>query len=186
VRAFCRLGRYHDIEVEDDVKAYFEFPNGASGVLVTSTGEAPGTNRFEIVGTRGRLVMEKDKLQFLENEIPMTEFSRTAETGFVKPWVKESDMPVENAAAPHATLMQNFVDAILDGAPLIAPGREGLRSVELANGILYSSLMGKTVDLPLNAAAYERKLKQLIAASKPRRRKVKVSYGDDFAKSFGR
>jgi predicted dehydrogenase len=186
VRGFCRLGRYHDIEVEDDVTAYFEFPNGASGVLVTSTGEAPGTNRFEIVGTRGRLVVEKDKLQFLENEIPMTDFSRAAETGFVKPWVKESDIPIENAPAPHATLMQNFVDAILDGAPLIAPGREGLRSVELANAILYSSLMGKTVELPLNAAAYERKLKQLIAGSKTKRKKVRLACGDDFAKSFSR
>src|SRR6266576_3155212 len=64
VRGFCELGRFHDIEVEDNVTAYFEFRNGATGTFVSSTGEAPGTNRFEIVGTRGKLILERDKLSF--------------------------------------------------------------------------------------------------------------------------
>jgi predicted dehydrogenase len=186
VRGFCRLGRYHDIEVEDDVTAWCEFPNGATAVLTTSTGEAPGTNRLEIAGARGRLVLEKDRLHFTENETPMTDFSRTAETGFLRPATTEREIPVENAPAPHAVIMQNFVDAILDGAPLIAPGVEGINSVELANAITYSSLLGKTVELPLNAAAYERKLKQLIAGSKRKRKKVTAHRADDFVQSFRR
>jgi len=58
--------------------------------------------------------------------------------------------------------MKNFVAAILDKTPLIAPAREGIHSVELANAMLYSSLIGKTVELPLNGRAYERKLKAMI------------------------
>ena len=90
-----------------------------------------------------------------------------------------------NAPAPHAALMQNFVDAILDGAPLIAPGEDGIHSVELANVMLYSSLIDKTVELPMNSAAFEKKLKQLIAGSTTKKKVVEIST-EDFTKSFSR
>jgi len=149
VRGFCQLGRFHRIEVEDNVSAYLEYPNGATGTFVSSTGEAPGANRFELVGTRGKLVLERDRLAFTRNETDMLEFSRTAKTGFAKPEVWQADIPFENDANSHAVLMQNFINAILEGEPLIAPGQEGIHSVELANVMLYSSLTGQTVELPL-------------------------------------
>src|SRR5437773_2307200 len=121
VRGFCQLGRYHNIEVEDNVTACLEYPNSATGVFITSTGEAPGTNRFEIAGTRGKVVPENSRLSFARNETDMIEFSNTAKVGFAKPEARQEDIPFEDAATPHATLMQNFVDAILDGKPLIAP-----------------------------------------------------------------
>jgi predicted dehydrogenase len=129
VRGFCQLGRYHNIEVEDNVTVYLEYANNATGVFISSTGEAPGTNRFEICGTRGKVVLENNKLTFTRNEADMIEFSRAAKIGFSKPEVWHVDIPIENAAAPHATVIQNFIDAILDGAPLIAPGEEGIHSV---------------------------------------------------------
>ena len=185
VRGFCQLGRYHKIEVEDNVTAYLEYANGATGVFVTSTGEAPGANRFEIAGTRGMAVIENNQLRFTRNETSMIEFSQTAKVGFAKPEVWNIEIPFENAPAPHATVLQNFVDAILDGAPLIAPGAEGLHSVELANAILYSSLIDRTVELPLDGAAYEKKLRQLIAESRIQKKVVEV-IGEDFTKSFHR
>jgi hypothetical protein len=84
---------------------------------------------------------------------------------------------------PHAIMMRNFVDAILDGTPLIASGEEGIHSLELANGMTYSSLIGQTIELPLDGAAWERKLNQLIADAKGKQRTVKIS-SDDFASSF--
>jgi predicted dehydrogenase len=185
VRGFCQLGRYHNIEVEDNVTTYMEYQNGATGVFVTSTGEAPGTNRLEIAGTRGRLVLAKDRLTFVRNEVSMTEFSKTSKVGFLKPDVWNIEIPIENATLPHATLMQNFIDAILNGTPLIAPGEDGLHSVELANVMLYSSLLGQTVELPMDSAAYEKKLQQLIAESKVVKKVVEVS-NEDFTKSFHR
>ena len=183
VRGFCQLGRFHNIEVEDNVTVCLEYPNGATGVFVSSTGETPGTNRFEIVGTRGRLVLENNRLTFTRNEADMLEFSRTARTGFARPDVWNVEVPFDNAANQHAVVMQNFVDAILDGAPLIAPGAEGIHSVELANVMLYSSLLGQTVELPMDSAAYERKLQQLIAESKFEK-KVRPVSAEDFTKSF--
>ncbi len=185
VRSFCQLGRYHDIEVEDDVTAYLEFPNGATGVFITSTGEAPGTNRFEIAGTLGKLVLEKDAITFTRNEVSMIEHCRTSRIGFMKPDVWNCSIPFSESPAQHATLMQNFVNAILDGEELICRGDDGLHSIELANAILYSSLIDATVDMPLDSASYEAKLNELIAASTHIKKVTEVS-NEDFAKSFNK
>lgn len=185
VRGFCQLGRYHNIEVEDNVTAYWEWASGATGVFITSTGEAPGTNRLELCGTRGKLVLENNRLTFTRNETDMLEFSRTARTGFARPDVWHVEIPFADAPAQHATLTQNFVDAILDGAPLIAPGAEGLHSVELANAMLYSSLTEQTITLPLDGVAYEAKLQELIAGSRFEKKVVAVK-DEDFTKSFVR
>lgn len=185
VRGFCQLGRFHQIEVEDSVTAYLEWANGATGVFVSSTGEAPGTNRFEVVGSRGTLVMENNKVLFTRNEADMLEFSQTAKQGFVKPEVWNVEIPFENATLPHSIIIQNFVNAILDGEPLIVPGAEGMHSVELANVMVYSSLINDTVELPMEGAAWETKLSELIAASKVVKKVVKVEAAD-FASSFRR
>ena len=97
----------------------------------------------------------------------------------------EVEIPFDNAPNPHAILVQNFVNAILDAEPLIAPGEEGIHSVELANVILYSSLIGETIVMPMDSAAYEKKLNQLIAGSKVEKKVVEVS-NEDFTKSFNR
>ena len=185
VRGFCQLGRFHNIEVEDNVTCYLEWASGATGVFISSTGEAPGTNRFEIVGTRGKLVLENNRLTFTRNDADMIEFSKNAKTGFAKPDVWNAEIPFADAGNAHATIMQNFVDAILDGTPLIAPGAEGMGSVELANVLLYSSLIDSPVRLPLNGAAWEAKLNELIAGSKHEKKVVEIK-NDDFTKSFHR
>jgi predicted dehydrogenase len=183
VRGFCQLGRFHQIEVEDNVTAYLEWPNQATGVFVSSTGEAPGANRFEIVGTRGTLVLDHGKLMFTRNAADMIAFSRTAKTGFSKPDATTEEIPFPNAAAPHAALLQNFVNAILAGQVLIAPGTDGIHSVELANAMVYSSLLGETLALPMNSAAWENKLKQLISDSKLEKKVMQIE-ATDFASSF--
>ncbi len=185
VAGFCQLGRFHQIEVEDQVTAYLEWPNKATGVFITSTGEAPGTNRLEIAGERGKVVLENNQLTFTRNEVSMFDFSRTCQGGFTKPDVWNVSVPFDNSGGQHTIITQNFVDAILDGTPLIAPATEGIHSVELANAILYSSLEGRTLNLPLDSAAYERKLNQLIAESKFEK-KVVATQVQDFSKSFNR
>lgn len=186
VRGFCQLGRYHRIEVEDDVTAYFEYPDGTTGVFITSTGETPGTNRLEITGEQGKLVLEHNQLTYTRNEIQTSTFSRTTDQSFGRPDVWNISIPLPNhRGEQHVGIMKNFVNCILDGETLIAPAAEGIHSVELGNAILYSSITGKTVELPLSGAAYERELKKLIASSKQKPRVVKrKSPVSDFSKSF--
>lgn len=185
VRAFCHLGRHRNIEVEDTVTAYLEWADGATGTFVSTTAEAPGTNRLEIAGTRGRLVIENDRMLFDRNEVDAAEFNRTSTSGFAKPETWRVEIPFGNATLPHAQLIQAFVDGILDGKPPLVVGEEGMQSIELANAILYSSLVDQTIRLPLDSAAYERKLNELIAASRFEKQ-VKKSGSDDFEKSFRR
>lgn len=174
VWGFCGLGRYHDIEVEDDVTAYLEYEGGATGVFVTSTGEAPGVNRLEIAGEMGNLVVEDGRIRLVRNEVSCRTFCRKARKAFAAPEVWNVEIPTPDSGGQHAAVTQNFVDAILDGTPLVAPASEGLRSVELGNAILYSSLTGKAVDLPLDGKAYERLLKRLIRGSKVRKKTRKA------------
>ena len=185
VRSFAQCGRFHDIEVEDNVTAYLEYPNGATGVFVSSTGEAPGSNRFEIAGTRGRVILENDQIKFTRNESCMLEHSKNSPIGFSKPEVWEVDIPFGNAELPHAILMRNFVEAIRKETRLIAPGVEGIHSVELANVLLYSSLVDQTINLPMDGAAFEAKLQQLIDESTHEKKVVEIS-DEDFASSFNR
>ncbi len=133
----------------------------------------------------GKLLLEHDKLTFIRNEVSMIDLCKNAKLGFQKPDVWRIDIPIPPEPSQHATLTQNFIDAILDGVPLIAPGEEGIHSIELANAMLYSGLMGRTIDLPLDSAAYEKKLNELIAASKVVKKVVKTST-EDFTKSFMR
>ena len=165
IHGFCDIGKRHDIEVEDEVTAYMVYPEGCTGLFVTSTGEAPGTNRLEIAGDRGKLVMEDDQIRYTRNEILATEFLQTSRASFARPPVWHIDIPYDGHGGQHAAILENFADAISIGAPLIAPAKEGIHSVELANAMLYSSLQGRPVDLPLDSAAYEAQLKKLIATS---------------------
>ena len=183
VRSHVGIGKWHDIEVEDDVTCYMEFANGASGAFITSSGETPGSNRFEIAGTKGRLILENDTLTLTRNEVPSDEWCKTSKIGFQKPETTVEEIPIPGADAAHATLMTNFVNAILDGEALIAPGVEGLGSVELANVMVYSGLLNESVDLPMDGAAWEAKLNELIAKSTHEKKVVEVS-SEDFAASF--
>lgn len=183
IRAFLGFGVKHNIEVEDQATAYLEYPNGATGVFITTTGEAPGTDRLEIAGERGKIVVEHGKIHFTRNEVPMTEFSRTTNLGFAVPATWHIDIPFGGGPAGHKVVTQNFVDAILDGKDLIAPGEEGINSVEIANAMLFSSLTGMTVELPLDAAAFEARLQELCAQSKFVK-EVKAIEDEDITTSF--
>lgn len=186
VRGFCGLGKRHDIEVEDDVTAYLEFKNGATGVFITSTGEAPGTNRLELAGENGKVVVEDGNVRFTRNEQSAITFCKTADGPFATPDTWNIDIPVDGEGGQHLEIMQNFTDAILDRKPLIAPAKEGINSVELANAILLSSLLGKAVDVPISGKAFERRLKKLAAESTFVKKTVKTGGRVDMAASFSK
>lgn len=182
VRAFCHLGKYHNIEVEDEVTSYMEYNNGATGVLITTTGEAPGTNRLEVAGEWGRVVIEDGNIRFTRNVESSTSYNRTSQQRYTPPDTWQINIPAQGLGGQHTEILQNFVNAILDGTPLIAPAEEGIHSVELANAMLFSSLKGETIDLPLKSAAYEKTLKKLIATSKPKKKKNVSTLASDFTK----
>lgn len=166
VSAHVALGKYHDIEVEDEVVATLHYPGGAVGTFITSTAEAPGTDIFEIVGDKGKLTIERGhKMTLQENSEPALAFLKNSPTAWATPAVTTSTIECPEGGT-HRDIMQNFVGAILDNEPLIASGVEGLNSVELANAMIYSGLMQKPVDLPMDRKAFDVLLAELIEKSK--------------------
>lgn len=150
VRGFCHEGKWHDIEVEDDVTAYFEYPNGATGVFITSTGDASGTNRFEITGELGKLVCEDGKLTFYKLKENLTEHCATCKEGFEKPECETVDVETDGQNEEHVGVMKAFAGRILHGTPLVADGREGIRGLSLSNAIHLSSWLDRTVEVPVD------------------------------------
>jgi len=166
VRAHCHFGRHHRIEVEDEVSAYLELESRATAVFIASTGEAPGTNRLEIAGDRGRLILEDGKLSFLRTAVSVREFQRTSPERFGRPPMESVDCDVSSAPSDqHNDIIRNFIDAIQHRAPLIAPAVEGIHSVELANAMLLSTWLDRTITLPIDSALFEAQLQKRIASS---------------------
>ena len=162
VRAFCGFGKYRDIEVEDDVTTYVEYENGATGLFVTSTGEAPGTNRFEIVGDQGKIVVEDEKITFWRLRQPESEFNLEYTGGFGKPECWKIDVPFIGEATQHIGIMNNWVDAIINGAELLAPGEEGINSLTISNAVYLSSWTDNWVELPIDEDLFYEKLQEKI------------------------
>lgn len=150
VRAFCHEGKWHDIEVEDDVTAYLEYPNGATGVFVTTTADAPGTNRFEITMEMGKLVCENDKLTLYKLKQNEREFCKTAEGGFDKPECETIEVECDGLNEQHVGVMKAFGGAILRGEALVASGEEGIRGLTISNAMHLSSWLDKTIELPFD------------------------------------
>ncbi|GIW77790.1 MAG: oxidoreductase [Phycisphaerae bacterium] len=151
------IGKTHPIEVEDEMSAILEYPNGAIGHFITSTGEAPGTNRLEICGTQGKIVAEKGKLLFSRTRKNVRELNQKSPDSF--PHVEYWDIEIPYKAPPkmgeHERITRNFISAVLNGTPLLAPGEEGVRGLEIGNAMLMSAIQRRGVDLPINGDEYD-------------------------------
>jgi predicted dehydrogenase len=165
VRAFCGFGKFHDIEVEDDVTAYVEYENGATGIFVTTTGEAPGTNRFEIAGDKGKIVIEDGKLTFWRLRVPRSQFLKECPESFAQPECWQIDVPVNGKETGHAGITTNWVEAILKGTPLLAPGIEGINGLQISNAMHLSAWTDNWVSIPVDEELYYQKLNEKIESS---------------------
>lgn len=150
VQAFCHEGKWHDIEVEDDVTAYLEYENGATGVFITTTADTPGTNRFEVTLEMGKLVCENDKLTLYKLEMNEREFCKTAKGGFDQPEYKVIEVETDGLNEQHLGVFKAFADNILHNKPLVARGEEGINGLTLSNAMHLSSWLNKKVAIPFD------------------------------------
>lgn len=151
------IGKTHPIEVEDEMSAILEYPNGAIGHFVTTTGEAPGTNRLEICGEYGKIIAEKGKLTFHRTRKSVREVNQKSPDSFASIETWQIDVPYQSAPpyGEHERLLRNYIKAILTDSPMLAPGEEGVRGLEIGNAMLMSAMQRRGVDLPIDGAAYD-------------------------------
>ena len=166
VQAHLKYGLWHDIEVEDDVTTYVEYENGATGVFVTTTGDAHGTNRFEIQMDKARLIVEHDRLRLMEYSVTEPEWSATNKVPFAS--MPAQDVPVETDGLnpQHTGVINAWGGAILRGEPMVADGREGIRGLMLSNAMHLSAFLGKEVALPIDEDLFYEELQKRIATSR--------------------
>ena len=166
VDAHLHYGKWHDIEVEDDVTAYVEYENGATGVFITSTGDAHGTNRFEIQMDKAMFVVENNVLTVCEYEMTEQEFSKTNTKPFACVNAEKFNVEIDEKNPEHVGVLNAWADTILNGGKLIADGREGINGLALSNAMHLSSFLNKEIALPLDDELYYEELKKRIASSK--------------------
>lgn len=184
VRGFCQYGKWHDVEVEDEVTAYFEYENGATGIFITTTGETPGTNRLEISGTKGKLLCESGKLVWYKLSEDSQKWSKTCENGFACPVMEKIDVETDGKSEQHAGIINNFINALLGLEEFFVEGTEGIRGVELMNAIELSGWKGgEKILLPVNEEEYLTELTKRRKTSKVK--VVNDSAVTDTSNSFG-
>lgn len=167
IYSFMEFGKNRDIEVENDVTAYAKYANGATGLFVTSTHEAPGTNRLELSGTKGKIVLEDDTITFWRNEIDEVTFNKNYQGGFGQPDVWKCEIPVPtDGGKQHAGILENFADSVLNNTPLLAPGIEGIRGLSISNAMHLSAWTNSWINPEqLDEDLFYKILQEKIAAS---------------------
>ena len=171
IRSFVSFGKYYDIEVEDDVTAFMEYENGATGVYITSTGEAPGVNRLEVTGDMGVVIIENGKMTFKRNYISEREFNKTNEAPFGLPECWTCEIPVKpGSGEQHNGVLKNVTNAILKGEKLLSPGLEGINGLTISNAMHYSTWIDDWADVKnFPHDDFYAKLQEKIATSKPKK-----------------
>ena len=184
VQAFCHEGKWHDIEVEDDVTIYAEYANGATGTFITTTGDCPGTNRFEITLDGAKLVCENNKLMLYKLNGKVSEHCATATEGFG--WIEGEWVEVETDGRnkQHSEVTNKFAAAVLRGEPLVANGEEGIRGLSISNAAHLSSWLGKAVELPVDEDVYFAELNKKIAAGNAVKANVVECVQGDMSSTF--
>ena len=185
VQSHLRYGQWHDIEVEDDVTTYVEYENGATGVFVTTTGDAHGTNRFEIQLDRAKLVVENDKLSLLEFEVSEPEWSKTNRQPFATMPAAEVEVETDGENPQHVGVINAWGGAILRGTPLVADGREGIRGLTLSNAMHLSAFLGREVRIPYDEDLYYEELMKRVADSRYRKDGAEKAVFADVSDTYG-
>ena len=177
VESHMHFGKWHNIEVEDDVTTYFEYENGATGVFVASTGDAHGTERFEIQLDKAKLVVDNDKLTVLEYCMTEQEYSRTHVGKPVNMAAEEIFPETDGKNEQHVGVLNAWAGAILRGETMVAHGSEGINGLMLSNAMHLSAFLGKMVELPIDEDLYYEELSKRIATSR-RKENVRTTYVD--------
>ena len=161
VTAFCYSGKHHNIDVEDDVTMFLEYANGATGVFTTSTGEYPGTNRLEINGSKGKIVIEDGIFKHWNLKEDERKVCFESDKGFHKIEYDYTEL-TEYTETAHKGIIQNFTNAVLFGEELIANGMDGIHQISLTNAAYLSESMGnQKITLPVDSVAYDEFLKTM-------------------------
>lgn len=179
ITAFCDFGRYHRIEVEDSCTIYAKYPDGSTGVFITSTGECPGTNRLEISAEFGKAVLENGSLKLWKLRTSERKLCFEDKRSYFEPEYDYFEYTADSDKPAHQRVIQAFADAIINGSELVADGCEGINELMISNAAYLSQWLGnKPVSLPIDDRLFDDMLSRLAEGSKQKTEAEKFVSGD--------
>ncbi len=185
ITAKMYFGKWHDIEVEDDVSVFAEYPNGATGIFVTTTGDDPGTNRFEITFEDGKLVAENNTLTMWRANMTEAEFLATCPKPFSRRKSQMSVVETDGENPQHMGVFRAFAANILHGTPLVADGHEGINGLTLSNAMHLSAWQNREIDIAsFDHEQFYGELMKRVASSRRKESKT-ATVTSDMDSTFG-
>lgn len=170
VQAVIPFGKYNDFDVDDEATILMEYPDKRTAVFILTTGEGSWTERLEIVGSKGTILLEEDKLTISRYDQDLTEYGKNAQCNAreqMKETLTVEDYPKEKE--PYEEMLADFADAILTDGSVAVSGLEGLHALELTNAAYLSAFTGKKISLPMDADEYEKELTRRMQDEQSRR-----------------
>ncbi len=135
----------HPIEVEDTAVACLEFTSGAVGTLEAATSAFPGfPRRVELTGSEGSVIVEHDRVVAVQLRTPHEPPPQDEGSGNAS-----ATSPVVSDVRGHARVLKDFVAALRSGAAPVCDGREGRRSVAMAEALYRSARTGVPENMPV-------------------------------------
>lgn len=158
------FGKYNDFDVDDEAAISMQYKDGMTGMFILTTGEAVPQERFEIVGTKGRILLEEDTLHIYRYSKDSQEYIATEKVNSGDNMnIVEEVISFEKGKEPYVEVLENFAEAVLteNASMLIAPGEDGVYQLMLTNGAYYSAWKDMPVELPLDTREYEKVFQEM-------------------------
>lgn len=156
VKAFTKN---RNITVENDVTALFRYEDDVFCSFSASTHELRGTNRLEIAGDKGRIVIDGLKMKhyaFAKSEEAVNAYTQNG-YGIVRRKTSRYSYFRFNIVAilgEQRKLIQNFINSLNKNSPLLSPITDGLNAVELINAAYLSAWENKEIEIPIDDRHY--------------------------------
>jgi predicted dehydrogenase len=159
VYAAIPFGKYNDFQVDDEATITMKYPNQMTGVFMLTTGEAVNQERLEIVGSKGKILLEDGTLHIWKYSEDACEYAKTAKVNSRDDLTIHQTVEIfEKQPEPYVQMLQNFAEAVKQGKPLVAPGEEGSHALELTNAAYLSAWKRCIVQLPMDLKEYQEEL----------------------------
>ena len=163
MQAHCYTARERNIEVENEVSITMEYPGEAIGQFIASTRECPGSNRLELSGSRGQIVLDSEENLTLHIlDIDEREFNASTKIPFASiPYKKEMyHFDLSYSTAPQASIVNSFIASITEGTPIACPVEEAILSQQFIIGAYLSSWLERKLTLPVDGKTFTEELKK--------------------------
>lgn len=160
VYARIPFGKYNNFAVDDEATIIMDYPENTTGTFILTTGEGCAVERLEIAGDRGHILLDGNTLTITRFDCDLSEYARCADVTSTQNLHGSTEQFVfEDYGNAYEIMLKNFAAAVLNGAPPIARGEDGVAALSIINAAYLSAWKGEKIPLPIDTDEYFSALK---------------------------